>query len=125
MKLNIQDTFPKELPSDSILTNTRRQVDACFSYVTPKTTEKPEILHVSNEVLVMLGLSSNDAKSKEFLNVFTGNSVLENTTPFAMCYGGHQFGNWAGQLGDGRAINLFEVNHKKQHNSFEPPSVIN
>ena len=31
-----------------------------------------------------------------------------------MCYGGHQFGNWAGQLGDGRAINLFEINHNDQ-----------
>ena len=31
-----------------------------------------------------------------------------------MCYGGHQFGNWAGQLGDGRAINLFEVNHRNK-----------
>jgi len=29
--------------------------------------------------------------------------------PYAMCYGGHQFGNWAGQLGDGRAIILGEV----------------
>jgi uncharacterized protein YdiU (UPF0061 family) len=26
-----------------------------------------------------------------------------------MCYGGHQFGNWAGQLGDGRAINIAEI----------------
>jgi uncharacterized protein YdiU (UPF0061 family) len=32
-----------------------------------------------------------------------------------MCYGGHQFGNWAGQLGDGRAINLTEVEHNQQH----------
>ena len=29
--------------------------------------------------------------------------------PYAACYGGHQFGNWAGQLGDGRAITLGEV----------------
>ncbi len=35
--------------------------------------------------------------------------------PHATCYGGHQFGNWAGQLGDGRAINLGEVNHAGQH----------
>jgi len=34
---------------------------------------------------------------------------------YAMCYGGHQFGNWAGQLGDGRAINLGEVDNKGQH----------
>ena len=32
-----------------------------------------------------------------------------------MCYGGHQFGNWAGQLGDGRAINLFEIEHNDKH----------
>ena len=38
--------------------------------------------------------------------------VLPNTNPYAMCYGGHQFGHWAGQLGDGRAINLAEVEHK-------------
>lgn len=114
MKFNIQDTFNKELPSDSILTNTRRQVDACFSRVEPKLTSNPEMLHVSSEMLKMLGLSNEDARSKEFLEIFTGNSVLEGTKPFAMCYGGHQFGNWAGQLGDGRAINLFEINHNKQ-----------
>jgi uncharacterized protein YdiU (UPF0061 family) len=42
-------------------------------------------------------------------NVFSGNRLLSGMDPFAMCYGGHQFGNWAGQLGDGRAINLGEV----------------
>ena len=40
--------------------------------------------------------------------------MLENTNPYAMCYAGHQFGNWAGQLGDGRAINLTEVVHNDQ-----------
>ena len=35
--------------------------------------------------------------------------MLSGMQPYAMCYGGHQFGNWAGQLGDGRAINLGEV----------------
>ena len=36
--------------------------------------------------------------------------------PYAQCYGGHQFGQWAGQLGDGRAINLGEVlNQQNQH----------
>ncbi len=112
MKFNRQDTFNKELPSDPILENTRRQIDACFSFVKPKITSNPELLHVSKEMLDMLGLSVDDSKSKEFLQLFTGNKVLEGSKPFAMCYGGHQFGNWAGQLGDGRAINLFEVNHK-------------
>lgn len=116
MKLNIQDTFNKELPADPILENTRRQVEnVCFSFVTPKQTAKPELLHVSPEMLESLGLTEADAKRTTFLNVLTGNEVYPNTNPFAMCYGGHQFGNWAGQLGDGRAINLFEVRHNDKH----------
>ncbi len=116
MKLNIQDKFNKKLPADPVLENTRRQVKkACFSYVTPKKTSNPELLHVSPEMLKNIGLSEADAKSDHFLNVFTGNEVLNNTKPYAMCYGGHQFGNWAGQLGDGRAINLCEVEHNNQN----------
>ncbi|MDA9070060.1 YdiU family protein [Arenitalea sp.] len=116
MKLNIKDKFNAVLPADPILENTRRQVsEACFSYVTPKRTVNPELLHVSPEMLENIGLSDADAKSDAFLRVFTGNEVLTNTKPYAMCYGGHQFGNWAGQLGDGRAINLFEVEHNNKN----------
>jgi uncharacterized protein YdiU (UPF0061 family) len=116
MILNIKDKFNKSLPADPVLENSRRQVTmACFSYVTPKQTSKPELLHVSPEMLKNLGLSQEDAKREDFLNVFTGNSVLPNTKPYAMCYGGHQFGNWAGQLGDGRAINLCEVEHNTKN----------
>ena len=116
MKLNIRESFNKELPADAILENTRRQVDkACFSFVNPKKTTNPELLHVSPEILENIGLSKEDSLCEEFLKVFTGNTILPNTKPYAMCYGGHQFGNWAGQLGDGRAINLTEVeyNHKR------------
>ena len=115
MKLNIKDTFNSELPADPIQENTRRQVDkTCFSYVTPKQTANPELLHVSPEMLKNLGLSEEDSQTEEFLKVFTGNTVLSNTKPYAMCYAGHQFGNWAGQLGDGRAINLAEVEHNNK-----------
>ncbi len=115
MRLNIQDTFSKELPVDKIIGNERRQVlNACFSYVKPKTTKKPKLIHVSDEMLAAIGLTKEDTESTLFLDVFTGNKVLENTHPYAMCYGGHQFGNWAGQLGDGRAINLFELNHNNK-----------
>lgn len=56
-----------------------------------------------------LGFSDRDIQSKEFLDAVTGRGLLRNSKPFAMCYAGHQFGNWAGQLGDGRAINLGEI----------------
>lgn len=115
MKLNLEDTFNKELPADPIQENTRRQVSkACFSFVTPKKTANPALLHVSPEMCEAVGISNEEATSRAFLEVFTGNAVLGNTKPFAMCYGGHQFGNWAGQLGDGRAINLGEVLHNNK-----------
>ncbi len=41
--------------------------------------------------------------------MFAGNQLLSGMEPYAACYGGHQFGSWAGQLGDGRAISLGEV----------------
>jgi len=116
LKLNIQDKFNQQLPADTNTTNSIRQVtEACFSLVIPQKTSKPELLHTSSEMLNELGLSVEDAKSEAFLNVVTGNEVLPNTQPYAMCYGGHQFGNWAGQLGDGRAINLGEVEHETKN----------
>ncbi|TYP75298.1 protein adenylyltransferase SelO [Aquimarina intermedia] len=112
-KLTIHDRFTKELPADPSTENSRRQVtEACFSYVKPRKTSDPKLLHVSTEMLKSLGLDNTDAQSDDFLKIFTGNALLPNTSPYAMCYGGHQFGNWAGQLGDGRAINLAEVAHK-------------
>ena len=112
MKFNIKNTFINNLPADPNLENSRRQVsEACFSYVMPKQTSNPKLVHVSQEMLQELGLKEEDAHSEAFLKIITGNQVVEDTKPFAMCYAGHQFGNWAGQLGDGRAINLFEIEH--------------
>ena len=116
MKLNIKETFSKELPSDSVLENSRRQVEgAVFSYANPKKTKNPKVIHVSKEMALELGVSNKETNSEFFKNIFTGNEIYPKTKPFAMCYGGHQFGNWAGQLGDGRAINLFEVEHKNKN----------
>ncbi|QVY67545.1 YdiU family protein [Polaribacter sp. Q13] len=116
MKLNIKETFTTELPSDSNLENSRRQVEnAAYSFANPKKTAKPKVLHVSPEMAAELNISEEDLKSQFFKNIVTGNEIYPETKPFAMCYGGHQFGNWAGQLGDGRAINLFEVEHQNKN----------
>lgn len=113
MKLNIKDKFNQELPADPNRSNSRRQVfESCFSYVTPRIPSAPKLLHVSAETARSLGLTIEDIESESFLSTFSGSSTLEGSSPYAMCYGGHQFGNWAGQLGDGRAINLFEVEHE-------------
>lgn len=113
MKLNLNDTFNKKLPADTVKENKVRQVsEAAFSYVTPRVPGKPLLIHYSPQMLEATGLTETDANSAEFLNVFSGKEVYPETNPYAMCYAGHQFGNWAGQLGDGRAINLFEVTNK-------------
>ncbi len=115
MKINIKDTFNKELKADSDLTNSRRQVvNACYSFVTPRIPSNPKLIHFSDDFAKEIGLE-NDVNSEAFLKIFSGSEVYPDTNPFAMCYGGHQFGNWAGQLGDGRAINLFELEHNNKH----------
>jgi uncharacterized protein YdiU (UPF0061 family) len=112
--LKIQNRFTAELPADPKETNEVRQVsNVLFSYVDPTKTAQPKLIHASESVAEMVGILAEEIGSKSFLNVFSGNEILEGTRPYAMCYAGHQFGNWAGQLGDGRAINLTEVEHDK------------
>jgi len=112
LKLNIKDKFNAQLPADPILENSRRQVkNSCFSYVLPKKPSSPSLIHASPEMVDTIGLN-NAIGSQAFLDIFSGSELLPDTRPYAMCYGGHQFGNWAGQLGDGRAINLAEVEHE-------------
>ena len=63
----------------------------------------------SREVGALLGIDDAMTREPLFADVFAGNALLEGMEPYAANYGGHQFGQWAGQLGDGRAITLGEV----------------
>lgn len=120
MSFNSQPTFTSSLSADDILENYPRQVhNALFSFVTPRIPSEPRLVHYSEEMIQACGFSKEFIESQEFLDIVSGSKVLENTKPFAMCYGGHQFGNWAGQLGDGRAINLFEHNYNNQRFDFQ------
>ena len=115
MKLHTQNKFTSALPADPIEANEPRQVhQACYSFVEPKKPSNPSLIHASKEIVKEIGLSQEDLVSNDFLNVFSGNTIYPETKPYAMAYAGHQFGNWAGQLGDGRAINLTEVVHENK-----------
>lgn len=116
-ELKFDNRFTAQLPADTVTTNSRRQVyEACYSRVLPTRVKQPKLISYSQEVADLLGLSSSACETRRFAEVFAGNALLSGMDPFAMCYGGHQFGNWAGQLGDGRAINLGEViNHNREH----------
>ena len=109
-ELEFDNRFVDQLPADPDLSNGRRQVvGACYSRVLPTPVVKPALVAHATEVGDLLGLEANEYESSVFSEVFGGNRLLEGMDPYAMCYGGHQFGHWAGQLGDGRAINLGEV----------------
>ena len=108
--LRFDNRFTRELPADPLTHNQRRQVaGACYSRVQPKPMAAPRLVAFWPEVAALLGLDESACLGDEFTAVFSGNQQLAGMDPHATCYGGHQFGNWAGQLGDGRAINLGEV----------------
>ena len=109
-ELKFQSRFVDALPADPEPANFRRQVsNACYSRVQPTPTSQPRLLAHSSEMTEQLGISAAAVISPEFAQVFGGTGLLAGMDPYAACYGGHQFGNWAGQLGDGRAIALGEL----------------
>ena len=108
--LRFTNRFTKQLPGDPEPVNSRRQVrQACWSGVSPTTVAAPVLVACAREVADLLDIEVTPENEQAFAEVFSGNRLLDGMEPFAMCYGGHQFGHWAGQLGDGRAINLGEV----------------
>jgi len=108
--LRFDNAFIRELPGDSEQGPRVRQVPgAAFSQVQPTPVPAPRLIAHSAEVAALLGLSGDFVASPEFARVFGGNELIEGMQPYSANYGGHQFGNWAGQLGDGRAITLGET----------------
>jgi uncharacterized protein YdiU (UPF0061 family) len=118
-KLHIHNSFTNALPKDPINENFTRQVtDAAYSLASPVPFKKASLIHVS-QFAKELGFEEQEIHEEEFLQLFTGQHLYPKTESYAMAYAGHQFGNWAGQLGDGRAINLFEIVHKEQRWAFQ------
>jgi uncharacterized protein YdiU (UPF0061 family) len=108
--LRFDNRFLRELPGDPELGPRVRQVaGAAWSRVEPTPVRAPRLIAHSREVAALLGLGEEEVASPAFARVFGGNALFEGMEPFAANYGGHQFGNWAGQLGDGRAISLGEA----------------
>lgn len=69
----------------------------------------PYLVCASAEAAKLIDLDPSAFASEEFVQVFSGNARLPQSSPLSAVYSGHQFGVWAGQLGDGRAILLGEA----------------
>jgi len=108
--LHFDNAFLRELPGDPETGPRLRQVTgALYSQVQLTPVAAPVLLAHSAEMAQTFGFSEADVAAPWFAEVFGGNRLLEGMQPWASNYGGHQFGQWAGQLGDGRAISLGEL----------------
>ncbi|KAF5019357.1 hypothetical protein F66182_8646 [Fusarium sp. NRRL 66182] len=131
--------FTESLPADSIFPTPAdshktpreeigpRQVrNALYTWVRPAEQQDPELLAVSPAALRDIGIKAGEEKTDDFRQLVAGNKLygwdqekLEGGYPWAQCYGGFQFGQWAGQLGDGRAISLFESTNPASGERYE------
>ncbi|KAA3436183.1 protein adenylyltransferase SelO [Rufibacter hautae] len=91
---------------DSGNTKPRQTPGVLYSKAIPTPVNKPELLAWSEELAQDLGIEKPTGQKD--IDILGGNYVAPSMYPYAACYAGHQFGNWAGQLGDGRAITLGE-----------------
>ena len=111
-RLRWDDRFVRSLPGDPQADVHPRPVPgAAWSPVAPTPVAAPRLTAWSPEVARQLGLPAepDPVERRDLADVLGGNRLAAGSVPHAARYGGHQFGNWAGQLGDGRAIALGEV----------------
>jgi uncharacterized protein YdiU (UPF0061 family) len=92
------------------LNNTFATLPAIFyTQLAPIPLPAPYLVHANPEVGQLIGIDENDFNTEAFVQIFSGNRLLPGSHPLAAVYSGHQFGIWAGQLGDGRALLLGDV----------------
>jgi uncharacterized protein YdiU (UPF0061 family) len=102
-----KNEFITQFPGDeSGSVKPRQTPGALYSKTNPTPVKSPKLLAWSDDLAKSLGIAK--PTTPEEINILAGNSINPTMYPYAACYAGHQFGNWAGQLGDGRAITLGE-----------------
>ncbi len=107
--LQFQNYFTSTFAGDT--TNdlsSRSTPQVLYALAKPTPVKNPKILAWSHDLAKRFNLDQPETQG-ETAALLTGNLVTLSMKPYAACYGGHQFGHWADQLGDGRAITLGEL----------------
>jgi serine/tyrosine/threonine adenylyltransferase len=86
----------------------RQTPGVLYSKAVPTPVKNPQLLAWTEDLAEEMGIAP---PQKQDVEILAGNRVTPSMHPYAACYSGHQFGNWAGQLGDGRAITIGEWQH--------------
>ncbi|MFS4429902.1 protein adenylyltransferase SelO [Chryseobacterium sp. S90] len=97
------ENFPGDFSNNPMQRNTPKVL---FATIKPAGFGQPELIAFNKVLSEEIGLGKFENKDLDFL---VGNNLPENVQTYATAYAGHQFGNWAGQLGDGRAILAGEI----------------
>jgi uncharacterized protein YdiU (UPF0061 family) len=100
---------PSEVAAFPFDNSYARLSERFFARLDPTPVKAPTLIRLNDRLARHLGLDPALLASPDGVQMLAGNLVPAGAAPLAMAYGGHQFGNWAGQLGDGRAILLGEV----------------
>ena len=109
---NISQRF-FQFPGDESLRLEQRQTPgALYAWVNPEAFEHPQLVLFNHKLSQKIGLGAYQETDLPFL---VGNNLPQNIRPYSTAYAGHQFGNWAGQLGDGRAIFAGENHHEGKY----------
>jgi uncharacterized protein YdiU (UPF0061 family) len=106
---------PFRLPTSGTLENHFARLGEGFFTAMPaeKVGEAPRLIHANPSAGELLDLEPAVFADPHFVEVMSGHRTLEGFSPLAMVYSGHQFGVWAGQLGDGRALLIGQVRNRK------------
>ena len=96
--------------------NTYVNLDTRLYHKQPPTPlDNPKAGHFNTQVAEQLGFSDDDDLMVRWVDILAGQYVPTEFTPLAMAYAGHQFGQWAGQLGDGRGLLMAQVLDKNNN----------
>jgi uncharacterized protein YdiU (UPF0061 family) len=107
-QINFRNEFVNAFAGDQTGDKRPRQTPGMlYSRVDPTPVAAPSLLAWSDTLSRELGIEK--PVNQAAVDILGGNLVTPSMKPYAACYAGHQFGNWAGQLGDGRAITLGEI----------------
>ncbi len=82
---------------------------AFHSRVEPARLDAPYLVGVSAAAAALIGLEAAELRRPQVIDILAGNTLAKGSVPIATVYSGHQFGHWAGQLGDGRALLLGQL----------------
>lgn len=98
---------------------------ACFSHVRLQPLDRPKVVCISQPALALVGVKipKEELQADEIAAMLSASKTIANAVPYAHCYCGHQFGMFAGQLGDGAATSIGEVAMNEQGLGAQPNGI--